>query len=141
MQSTWILYSLFGMFVLSVVVGLRMLQLRYRAVLQDKVHPSYFKLNRGAEIPDYLVKATQHYDNLYETPVLFYAIVILAFVLNIVDTVSLILAYGYLISRVAHALIHLNSNRILQRRNVFLVSIILLTLLWLYVFAKLLVQS
>jgi len=137
MQSSWILYSLLGMFILSVTVGIRMLQLRYRAVLRDKLDPAYFKLNEGAKLPDYLVKVTHHYDNLYETPVLFYAIVILAFVLHIVDAISLSLAYGYLISRVVHALVHLNSNRIRHRQYIFLLSILLLTALWIYVFIKL----
>ena len=137
MQPTWILYSLLGMFLLSLSVGLRMLQLRYRAVLKDNVRPSYFKLNRGAKLPDYLAQATQHYDNLYETPVLFYVIVILAYILGVVDWVTLSLAYGYLISRIFHALIHMNSNHLLRRRNIFLVTIVILTFMWLYVFTRL----
>jgi len=67
------------MFLLSLSIGIRMLQLRFRTVLKDKLHPGYFKLNRGAKLPDYLVQANQHYENLYETPVLFYVIVILAY--------------------------------------------------------------
>ncbi|VAX01163.1 hypothetical protein MNBD_GAMMA21-1875 [hydrothermal vent metagenome] len=39
------------MFLLSLSIGIRMLQLRFRAVLKDKLHPDYFKLNRGAKLP------------------------------------------------------------------------------------------
>lgn len=136
MQASWILYSLLGMFLLSLVIGFRMLQLRYRAVRQDNVHPAVFKLNRG-KLPDYLVQITQHYDNLYETPILFYVIVILAYVLNMVDWVTLTLAYAYVAARIGHAVIHITANRLLQRRNAFLVTIVILTLLWIYVFIKL----
>ncbi len=137
MESTIILYSLLCMFLLSLFIGMRMLQLRYRAVLEDKLHPGYFKLNRGAKLPDYLVQVTQHYENLYETPVLFYAIVILAYILKVVDVVTLTLAYSYVVARIVHAFVHLGSNRILLRRNVFLLSIVILTIFWLYVFIKL----
>ena len=137
MEPKLILYSLLGMFLLSVIIGLRMLQLRFRAVIKDKLHPAYFKLNRGAKLPDYLVQVTQHYENLYETPVMFYVIVILAYVLTVVDVVTMTLAYGYVATRVLHALIHINSNKVQWRRNVFLISIVILTTLWIYVFVKL----
>jgi len=68
---------------------------------------------------------------------LFYVIVILAYILKVVDVVTITLAYGYVITRAIHALIHINSNKVRQRRNIFLVSIIFLTLLWIYVFISL----
>jgi len=137
MEPEVILYSLLCMFFLSLFIGIRMLQLRFRAVLKDKLHPGYFKLNRGAKLPEYLIQITQHYENLYETPVLFYVIVILAYMLKVVDVVTIVLAYGYVVTRILHALIHLKSNNIEHRKNIFLVSIIILTTLWVYVFIKL----
>jgi len=137
MEPTVVLYSLLCMFLVSFFTGMRMLQLRYRAVLKDNLHHGYFKLNRGAKLPDYLIQATQHYENLYETPLLFYVIVILAYLLKVVDVVTITLAYSYVVTRVVHAFIHLNSNRVRHRRNVFLISIAVLTTLWIYVFIKL----
>jgi len=137
MEPKVILYSLLCMFSLSLFIGVRMLQLRFRAVLKDKLHPGYFKFNRGAELPEYLLQISQHYENLYETPILFYVIIILAYMLNVVDVVTIVLAYGYVVTRILHALIHLKSNNVGHRKNIFLVSIIILTMLWLYVFIKL----
>lgn len=138
MRQTWILYPLFVMVLLSMVVGLRMLQLRFRAVLQDGLPPAYFQLNRGGKPPAYMLQAEQHYTNLYETPVLFYAVVILIYVLNMTNLFSLILAWAYIASRLVHAYVHLGQNRLSQRRHSFLTSIGLIAMLWSYVFISLL---
>jgi hypothetical protein len=141
MQQTWILYPLFVMVLLSIVVGLRMLQLRFRAVGQDGLPPAYFQLNRGGKPPAYMVQAEQHYTNLYETPLLFYTVVILIYVLNMTSVINLVLAWAYVASRLLHAYVHMGQNRLANRRRVFLGSIALLTLLWTSVLMNLLGQT
>lgn len=138
MQTSWILYPMFAMVMLTLVVAMRMLQLRFRAVLQDNLNPGYFKLNRGAKPPGYMLQAEQHYINLFESPVLFYVIVVLIYVLQFVDAISVSLAWGYVLARLGHAYIHTGPNRVLQRRNIFLLSITLLVTLWCYTLVKLL---
>lgn len=138
MQTSWILYPMFIMVLLTVIIAMRMLQLRYRAVLQDNLNPAYFRLNRGGKPPEYMLRVEQHYINLFESPVLFYVIVVLIYILQFVNVVSLSLAWGYVLSRLGHAYIHTGQNRVLQRRNVFLVSVTLLITLWCYVFVRLL---
>ena len=140
MQTSWILYPMFAMVMLTVVIAMRMLQLRFRAVIQDNLNPGYFKLNRGGKPPEYMTQVEQHYINLFESPVLFYVIVVLAYVVQFVDVISLCLAWGFVVARVGHAYVHTGQNRILQRRNVFLLSIALLVTLWCYVFMKLLLS-
>lgn len=137
MQTTWILYPMLAMFILTLVVALRMLQLRLRAVYQDDLNPVYFKLNRGGKPPDYMTKVEQHYINLFESPILFYVILLLVYVTQIVDLVSLVLAWGFVAARLGHAYVHVGRNNVLQRRNVFLLSILFLVSLWLYSFIKL----
>ena len=138
MQQTWILYPSFVMVLLSMVVGLRVLQLRFRAVLQDKLSPAWFQLNQGGTPPAYMLQAEQHFTNLYETPVLFYAIVILIYVLNMTNLFSVIMAWAYIASRLVHVYVHMGKNRILHRRHSFLTSIAILATLWSYVFISLL---
>lgn len=138
MQQTSILYPLFAMVLLSVVVGLRMLQLRFRAVARDGLSAAYFLLNRGGKPPHYLVQAEQHYTNLYETPVLFYTIVILIYVLKMTAPLSLLLAWTYIAARLGHAYVHMGQNRLSQRRHFFLASIVVLVALWGYVLLGLL---
>ena len=137
MTPDWILYPLFAMFLLTLLVSLRTLQLRYRAVLRDGLPAGYFRHNRGGKPPGYLLQAEQHYNNLFETPVLFYAVVLVAFITQQVDQFGVILAWCYVLTRLAHAWIHLGKNNVLQRRNIFIVSTLLLTMLWGYTFVRL----
>lgn len=140
MQQTWILYPMVGMVLLSMSVGLRMLQLRYRAVFQDNLPRAYFKLNRGGKPPAYMMQVEQHYANLYETPVLFYAVTIVIYVLNLTDPFTLTAAWAYMASRAAHAYVHMGRNRVANRRNIFLASIAILAALWSYVLVNLLIR-
>ena len=137
MQTSWILYPMFTMVLLTLMIGLRMLQLRFRAVYQDNLDPVYFKLNRGGKPPHYMTQAEQHYVNLFESPVLFYIVVVLIYVMQIVDLFTLTLAWAYVVTRLAHAHVHMGTNAILRRRNVFLISIALIAALWSYVFIRL----
>ena len=136
MHNYTILYPMFALVLLTVIVSLRMLKFRFRAVIKDNLHPGYFRFNRGSEPPEYLLKVEQHYTNLFETPVLFYVISILTYVLQFVDNITLVLAWGYVISRCIHAYVHLGSNTLRLRRNVFLVSVILLITFWCYIFIR-----
>lgn len=137
MKTTLILYPMFALAILTVVTGMRMLQLRYRAVFQDGLNPVYFRLNRGGKPPEYMTRAEQHFTNLFETPMLFYVVVILAYIVQVVDTISLSMAWGFVLARLGHAYVHMGNNRIPMRRNVFLVSIALIIALWSYVFIEL----
>ena len=130
MNQLFLMLPVFGMVFLTVGIALWMLKLRYRAVLKDGVNPAYFKLNRGAKLPDYLVRVTQHYDNLFETPLLFYIAVVFVLVLNQNDWIYVTLAWLYFTSRLAHAYVHTTHNKILVRRNVFIASNVFLLSLW-----------
>lgn len=130
MNRVLLMLPVFGMVALTIGIALWMLKLRYRAVLQDGLSPAYFKLNRGARLPDYLVRVTQHYENLFETPLLFYIAILFVLALNLNDGVYVALAWLYFVSRLAHAYIHTTINKLKWRKNSFLASGILLVILW-----------
>jgi len=130
MQQSYIFQPMFVMILLTLFIALRMLMLRYRAVLKDGLRARYFLLNQGYELPDYLVKVTQHYENLFETPILFYFAIFAVFVLNQVDVGYLALAWLYVVFRVIHAYVHITYNNLKHRRWVFLCSMIVLYTMW-----------
>ncbi|MCU7907022.1 MAG: MAPEG family protein [Candidatus Thiodiazotropha sp. (ex Epidulcina cf. delphinae)] len=70
----------------------------------------------------YLLKITQHFDNLLETPFLFYLSVVVILILQKVAVWYLSLAWLYVASRLAHAWIHIGSNNVIQRKNAFLLG-------------------
>ena len=130
-QTAALLLPMIGLVFLTFGMMFWMLKLRYRAVLKDGLDVKYFRLyDSEIKLPEYLVKVTQHYQNLLEMPPLFYLALILIVVLNISDTFYVILSWGYFISRLVHSYIHTVSNRVLKRKNVFIVSMVILIILW-----------
>lgn len=87
---------------------------------------------------DDVVKVSNNIDNQFQTPVLFYAVCIGLFSLNGVSMISLILAWGYLISRCLHAHIHIGTNHIPHRLPVFVLGLVMLLLLVVCLVARLL---
>lgn len=129
LQSS-LLLPVLGMVFLTVGIALWMLKLRYKAVLEDGVSAKYFKLNRGAKLPEYLIRVTQHYESLFETPVLFYIAILLVLVLDINDMGYVLLSWAFFLSRLLHAYIHTITNRLKHRRYAFFVTSVFLVLLW-----------
>ncbi len=125
-----LLLPMLGMIFLTFGVMMWMLKLRYQAIREDGLNPNYFKLYRGAKLPDYLAKVTQNYENLLEMPILFYIAMILLLVLRVNDSLFVILAWGFLVSRLIHTYIHTHSNKVTYRKNVFITSCFILVAIW-----------
>lgn len=68
--------------------------------------------------------------NQYETPILFYAVCISAFVTQNASTVMLALAWIYVIVKCAHVFVQTTSNRLRFRRPIFMLSYVTLIVMW-----------
>ncbi len=130
MSQTWILYPLFAMALLTLLVSVRMLRMRVRAVREGSLRLSYFRTNQGAEAPMPLTQTTQHFDNLFEMPVLFYVITIIIYVTHSATPLLLVLAWAYVGLRLGHAYVHMTYNNVLHRLNVFLASTLVMFAMW-----------
>jgi hypothetical protein len=130
MKQELILYPVFAMVLQTVVVALTMLKQRFQAVRQDGLNPAYFQLNRGAKLPDYLAKTSNHYANLFELPVLFYVVCLILLLTQRVDVIYLSAAWVFVALRVVHAYVHITYNNLKHRRNVFLAGALVITLIW-----------
>lgn len=108
-----------------------MLKLRFKAVKEDGLNPGYFLLNRGAKLPDYLAKVTNHYTNLFELPVFFYVVCVVLYAGHKVDGLYMGLAWAFVGIRYAHAYIHTTYNNLKHRRLAFLVGSLILAYVWL----------
>ena len=80
--------------------------------------------------PERIRKISNSFQNQFELPVLFYLLVVLALVTNSVDKTLAGLAWGFVASRVLHALIHTTSNTVLHRFYAYLAGVILLVAMW-----------
>ena len=123
------LIPLLGQVILTFSVGV-LARLRREKSVKEGFNWRYFKTFEGEKPPRYVLQADQHLVNLFEAPMLFFAVGILAISLDTVDTMILIMASIYVISRVIHAIISLTNNRLLWRARVFIFSTIILLIMW-----------
>lgn len=131
-----ILYPLFAMFLLvSLVLGL-LVSLRAAAVLGGGIPMRFFQTLRGEGESEAMIKASRHYVNLFESPLLFYAVVILIYVTERADVPFVTVAWIYAAARYAHAVVHMTVNAVLLRAAVFAVSYGCLAYLWVRLFCK-----
>jgi hypothetical protein len=68
--------------------------------------------------------------NLFEMPVLFYLAAMLAMVLLIQDALLIQLAWGFVILRIVHSVVHCTYNRVMHRFIAYLASCLFLILMW-----------
>ena len=135
-----IYYPAFALFALTIFVQARLGMMRHAAVAQGAVDPRFYRSYSGYEEPEALRIWSRHLVNLYEAPILFYAIVVIAATSGQAGAVPLGLAWAYVALRFAHSYVHLGSNRVMLRFKLFLVSLIVLVALWLFV-ARLIVKE
>ena len=70
------------------------------------------------------------YHNQLQLPLLFYVLTILAYDLKKADYLFIVMAWIFVISRIAHAVVHVTSNRVSRRFMLFAVGAIVLALMW-----------
>lgn len=118
----------FTLFVVCLLGGLR-----YIAVQRKQVRAGYFKTFEGSRPPELLVRISNNYNNLLQMTMLFYAVCIIAMVLNIPTEHLILCAWGYVISRVVHSVYHIAFNVPIYRLLIFAVSCVLLVIMWIMV--------
>lgn len=87
--------------------------------------------------PDRVRQYGNNFSNQFETPVLFYVLVLAAMHVGAVNWLSVVLAWIFVASRVVHAVIHLGNNRVRPRAFVYTAGVFALMGLWLVIVLKL----
>ena len=130
MEASPILYPLFCMVLLTAVALFRLGYLRYTAVARRQVDPKFYRTYQGSAEPDRVAATSRHVINLFETPVLFYAAVLLALQTGRAGAFLVGLAWSYVTLRAAHSWIHLTFNSVIWRFRVFIMSWLVLLSMW-----------
>jgi hypothetical protein len=125
-----LVYPMFAMVALTFVVLVRLFRTRVRAVREGQVPVGYFRIYQGALEPEAAAKLSRHFSNLFEAPTLFYVVCLADLVLKHTPPLTLILAWGYVCCRVAHAAIHLGRNSLRWRIGAYFTSWAFLVALW-----------
>ena len=93
---------------------------------------SQFRIYEG-EFPDRLRSARQHFQNMFEIPILFYLLCLLNILLQNYNQFDIILCWCFVAFRVIHFFIRLQNQKtinIIPRTIIFVVSLVFLTLGW-----------
>jgi hypothetical protein len=133
MPALSLIFPMFAMVLLTFGIAVVLFRARVRSVREGLVPITYFRTFEGATEPEYLVKPTRHFINLFEAPILFYAGCLAAMVTGATGPWAVGLAWGYVAARIVHAAIHLGSNRLRFRMRAYFVSWICLLALWIHV--------
>jgi hypothetical protein len=92
--------------------------------------------------PAWSAQATQIsncYDSQFQIPLLFYVLVILAWITRQADLIFVVMAWIFVLSRFAHAYIHTTSNHVPTRFNFFAVGVIVLLIMWIIFVVRILI--
>ena len=135
-----ILYPVFVMIALTIFCIARLGFLRAAAVNRGEIHPHYFRLYRGYDEPEKLAAYSRHVVNLFETPLLFYVVLLTAFVTGQSGNWLIGLAWLYVGIRFVHSYVHLTTNVVLTRFRLFVASMLTLSALWTIVLTNMMRQ-
>lgn len=91
--------------------------------------------------PERLRKLGNNYQNQFELPVLFYAVVALLVATGRADGVSLVLAWAFVASRLVHSFIHVGSNNVVHRLFAFGAGLAFVAAMWLWFAVRLYVSG
>jgi hypothetical protein len=126
-------YPMLTMFLWTFAVMIRNVQVRVHSVLKGELSNAYFELFESGNPSDTIIKTSNHLKNLFEFPVLFYAVMLLAMFRETTSDPLIVMAWAYVGLRIGHSLVHLTFNKVPARFLFFISSNIVLLALWVYV--------
>jgi hypothetical protein len=125
-----VLYPVFTMMALTFFCLVRLGYLRSKAVKSGEVDFRFYRLYRGYEEPEKLAAYSRHVIHHFETPILFYVLCVIAFVTGQTGLLVIGLAWTYVALRFIHSYVHLTSNVVVVRFRLFVLSMLMMGLLW-----------
>ena len=95
-----------------------------------RIHPQKLATSRQVQETLENVAASDNFRNLFEAPVLFYALCGFLAITQLTNLFLLACAWGYVALRAAHTYVHLTSNVVIRRFQLFFASTIVLFVMW-----------
>jgi len=130
MDTVALIYPTALLVTLTFIVSIALVSYRFYLVRTQQVHPGYFKLNRGGKPPKRHEALLDNYNNLFQVPILYYAVVAFAIVTQNIDETLVTLAWAFVGLRIVHTLIHVIYNNILHRLAVFFAAYVAVGMMW-----------
>ena len=100
-------------------------RVKYTKNPQDAAHSKDLK----GTMPDWVERAADNYNHLFEQPVAFYALTLCIAVINNFDAFMVQLAWAFVVLRIMHSLVQLTFNLVLLRFFIFVMGWLVLALM------------
>ena len=110
---------------------------RVTSIRSGAVHPRDIAL-RQPNWPPRVLQIANAAHNQLELPTLFYVLTVLAIITRHADVLFVVMAWIFVLSRLAHAYVHVTSNRVNIRGPVFGIGLLVLMLMWLIFIVRIL---
>jgi hypothetical protein len=121
MTRDWIFVPVIVQVLLTLLIYVRLIKVKVLAMRAGLVNMERRALHEDAW-PESVLKINNNIRNQFELPVLFYVICVVLWQLDAVTAIALAAATAFVLSRIAHAMIHLGSNYVPNRRRAFTVG-------------------
>jgi len=117
MQDPAIFGPFLAMMLLTFVVWLVMYTRRLRYLFKNKIDYRTINTREKAAglVPEQISYASDNLKNLFELPVLFYALCLYLYVAGLVDQIYLAAAWLFFVLRVLHSIVHCTKNIVMLR--------------------------
>jgi hypothetical protein len=125
-----ILLPAVAMVLLTGIVWLRMYSDRLGEIRERRIHPQKLATARQAGELLQNVQSAEHFRNLFEMPVLFYALCGFLAIAKLTTPILLACAWGYVVLRAYHSYIHLTHNKVIRRFQAYMASTLVLYVMW-----------
>jgi hypothetical protein len=83
---------------------------------------------------------SNNYHSQFQLPLLFYVLVVLAWITRQADLIFVVMAWVFVVSRLAHTYVHTTSNHVPTRFKVFAVGVFVLLAMWIIFAVRILIS-
>lgn len=130
MDSSLLIFPMAAMVLLTLIVGGFLMVARVQGLRSGQIKMRYFKTLQEGEPTEAMTKASRHFINLFEVPVLFYVICLAAIALQIQSPCLVPLAWAFVAFRTIQAFVHLGPNKVVVRMSVYLLGFTAVLAMW-----------
>jgi len=129
-MQTAIILPAIALVLLTAIVWVRLYVDRIGELQQRRIDPQSLATSASAGQALQRVQASDNFKNLFEVPVLFYALCAVLAAAQNVSAFFVVGAWVYVALRYIHSFIHLTYNRVMHRFTVYVLSTVVLLTLW-----------
>jgi hypothetical protein len=112
--------------IIMVIMGRR----RFRAARNKEISLGAFRTMDLAGANEGVITASRNFDNQFQMPMLFMFGVVLVLQFQLADVVFVLIGALYVALRLLHSIVHITSNHVRRRFNLFLLSCVVLWAFW-----------